>query len=388
MTNDEVRMTNGSEPVPLASSFRFSRSSFLLLALLATLPLACGEPPLLARQDVTLAAATPATRTASAPALSRFTYAAIKLGSDFNIVLYASDKPTADAAAGAVFARVDQLNAVLSDYDPESELSRLSRRAHDGPMAQPAAVSRDLWNVLDTAREAFDKSGGAFDVTVGPYVQLWRRSKRQQELPTPERLAEARSAVGFDKLNLDPTRRSALLTAARMRLDVGGIATGYISDECIRLLRRRGINSALIDASGDLAMADPPPGRAGWRVAIQSLTRPKEVAGYVELANCGLSTSGDTYRFVEVDGVRYSHIVDPRTGLGLTRRIGVSVVAPDGITADWMSTAVSVLGPEKGLELVESVPGAAARITTLDGETVNVVTSKRYIEVVRPAGEP
>jgi FAD:protein FMN transferase len=150
------------------------------------------------------------------------------------------------------------------------------------------------------------------------------------------------------------------------------------------LLRRRGIKSALIDCSGDLALGDPPPGREGWRVAIQSLLKPGEAADYVELANCGISTSGDTYRFVEIDGVRYSHILDPKTGLGLTRRIGATVIAADDTTADWMATAVCILGPEKGLELVESTPGAAARITVVDGERVKVFESKRYANLVHP----
>jgi thiamine biosynthesis lipoprotein len=308
----------------------------------------------------------------------RFEYHAIKMGSNFNIVLYASDKAAADAARDALFARVDQLTKVFSDYDAASEIRQLSMRAHTAPMTQPAAVSQDLWNVLDASKSAFDASGGVFDITIGPCVQLWKRSRGLQELPSPERLADAKSAVGFDKLKLDSKRHSATLTAAKMRLDVGGIATGYIVDDGIRLLRRRGINSAIIDGSGDLAIGDPPPGRKGWRVAIQSLLKPEEAADFVELANCGISTSGDTYRFVEIDGVRYSHILDPATGLGLTRRIGATVIAPNDITADWLATAMCILGPEKGLELAETLPGAAARITTLEGETVKVVVSKRY----------
>ena len=184
-------------------------------------------------------------------------------------------------------------------------------------------------------------------MTVGPFVQLWRRSRRQNELPKPERLAEARNSVGYPYLKLDPQNQSVQLLARRMRLDVGGIAKGYTAEQAMAVLHRFGIRQAVVGAAGDLAVGDPPPGRADWRIGIQSLERPNEIAGYVLLHNCGVSTSGDTYRFVEIDGVRYSHIIDPRTGLGLTQSIGVTVIAPDAMTSDWSSTAVSILGPRK-----------------------------------------
>ena len=157
------------------------------------------------------------------------------------------------------------------------------------------------------------------------------------------------------------------LLAPRMRLDVAGIAVGYIVDEALQAMKHAGVDRALVDAGGDLGMTGPPPGKKGWRVAIQSLEGPNETTGqYVELANAFISTSGDTYRFIEIDGKRYSHILDPRTGLGLTNRIGVTVIAKDGITADWLDTAVAVMGREAGEKLVENIPGAAARITTID----------------------
>jgi thiamine biosynthesis lipoprotein len=324
--------------------------------------------------------ATPATQ----PSLQKFEYHALKLGSDFNLIFYAADKPSADAAADAVWARVDQLDLVYSDYNPESELSRLARRTHDGPMAEPVPVSDNLWKLLRLSYDAAERTGGAFDITVGPYVQLWRRSRRQQQLPSPERLAEAKTSVGWRLMKLDDPKHTVQLLAPKMRLDLGGIAGGYIADDVLRLLRGRGINRAIVDSSGDLALGDPPPDRAGWRVAIRDLTEPSKTAEYIEVANCGVSTSGDTYRFVEIDGVRYSHIVDPATGLGLTHRIGVTTVAPDGVTADWVTKPVSVWGSEKGIAFVETMrrePGMqrlAARVTRVDGERATVVTSGGY----------
>ena len=315
----------------------------------------------------------------SQPALHRFEFNQQKLGAGFRIVLYAPDAVSARRAADAAYARVDDLNGVLSNYDPESELSRLSRRTDSGAMAEPVEVSSDLWNVLAASVKASELSGGAFDITIGPFVRLWRRSRDLGQLPTPERIERERQSVGYRHVKLDPRRRTAQLLAPRMRLDVNGIAVGYIVDEAMKVLRERGFPRALIDAGGDLAVGDPPPGQHDWRVAVQSLQSPDETAGYVTLRNANISTSGDTYRYVELDGKRYSHIIDPRTGLGLSRRIGVTVIVPDGMTADWLPTAVSVLGPEKGLALVEQIPGAAARITTLDEQgRPHVMESKRY----------
>jgi FAD:protein FMN transferase len=311
--------------------------------------------------------------------LHPFEFERQKLGAGFRIALYAPDEATAQRAAGAAYARVDELDRILSNYDPESELSRLSRRTDAGAMADPVPVSQDLWNVLVASAKAAEVSGGAFDITIGPFVRLWRRSRDMGQLPSPDRIETERRSVGHQLVKLDAAGRTVQLVAPRMRLDVNGIAVGYIVDEAMKVLRRHGAPRALIDAGGDLAIGDPPPGQAGWRVGVQSLEAPNEIAGYVSLCNANISTAGDTYRFVELDGKRYSHIIDPRTGLGLTRRVGVTVVARDGMTADWLDTAMSVMEPGQALELVERIPGAAARITTVDEQgRASVIESQRY----------
>jgi thiamine biosynthesis lipoprotein len=260
----------------------------------------------------------------------------------------------------------------------------------DGPMKEPVLVSWELYHSLELSRVAAEQSGGAFDVTVGPLVRLWRRSRELGQLPTRERLAAARASVGYQHVKLSQvdgmttdgrhfTQYAVQLTAPKMRLDLGGIVTGYATGEAIRVMKRDGAPRALIDAAGDLAAGDPPPGRDGWRVAIQATEDPGKRVGYVKLANRAVSTSGDTYRYVEIDGVRYSHIVDPQTGLGLTRRVGVTVVADDGVTADWLDTALPVMDETEALALVERTPGAAARITTISPDgSIHVRESSRF----------
>ena len=303
------------------------------------------------------------------------------MGGPFKIVLYAPDESSANQAADAGFARVDQLNAILSDYDSGSEISRLSQRTLEGPMPQPVAVSDDLWAVLSRADELARRTDGAFDVTIGPFVRLWRRSRDLRELPTPDRIEQTRPSVGYQHLRLDPKHRTVQLLAPRMRLDVGGLALGYIADQTVGAVTKAGAERVLVDAGGEISAGEPPPGKDGWLVAVQSLKNPEEVTGqYVKLRRACVTSSGDARRFVELGGRRYSHIIDPKTGLGLTRRIGATVICPDGMTADALDTAVCVLGPEKGLQLIAQTPGAAGRITTIEGDDVKVYDSETFRE--------
>jgi thiamine biosynthesis lipoprotein len=306
------------------------------------------------------------------------------MGTGFQIVIYAPNQELADRAATAAWARIDELNSILSDYDPTSELSRLSQRTLNGPMPEPVHVSDDLWRVLNASLEAARLSDGAFDVTVGPFVRLWRRSRQQGVLPTTQRVDEARKSIGYQYVKLDPKKQTVQLLAPRMKLDVGGIAKGYTSSESIKTIKLYGINNALVGAAGDIATAGAPPGKKGWQIKVEPLSAAQQEAPvYVLLKNqFSISTSGDTERYVIIDGTRYSHIVDPQTGLGLTHRMGVTVIAPHGITSDWAATALSVMGPEKGLALIEKIPEAAARITAMEDGRIRVWESSRFRKYV------
>jgi thiamine biosynthesis lipoprotein len=285
--------------------------------------------------------------------------------------LYAPDEAAANRAAKAAYARVAELNRVLSDYDAESELSRLSATAGT---SKAVRLSDDLWSVLHSSQQLAEKSGGAFDVTVGPLTKLWRRARRQKEMPRTELLDAALKAAGYQSLRLDPKRRTAELTKPNMRLDLGGIGMGYAVDEALKVLKREGIASAMIDASGDIGTLDAPPGERGWRIGIAPLSGDGPASRYVLLANMALTNSGDAFQAVELGGKRYSHIVDPKTGLGLTNRSSVTVIARDCTTADSYATAVSVLGPTAGMKLIEATQGASVLIVRQE-ESGKVVIS-------------
>ena len=181
-----------------------------------------------------------------------------------------------------------------------------------------------------------------------------------KEMPPPDMLAAAREATDYKALQLDPAAHTAKLLKPNMRLDAGGIGMGYAVDEAFKVLKHEGITSALIDASGDIGMSDPPPGQPGWRVAIEPPSGEGTPSRYVLLSNYAITTSGDAFQALEINGQRYSHIIDPRTGLGITGHSSVTVIAPDCITADSYTKPICVLGPEAGFKIIEAMPGAAA----------------------------
>jgi thiamine biosynthesis lipoprotein len=306
-------------------------------------------------------AAVPAPDTEAEPGAKpmRFEFAETHMGSEFKVVLYTADESLARRASRAAFARIAALDATLSDYQNESELMRLCGQA-GGP---PVAVGADLFDVLEQSKRMYERSEGAFDVTVGPVVRLWRRARRDRKMPDPALLEKARGLVGSDRMRLDPAARTVQLLTPGMKLDVGGIAKGYASQEALAVLGAHGIASALVAGSGDIAVSGAPPDAPVWTIGIGPLEPPGgPPRQFLRVTHAAVSTSGDAEQFVEIGGKRYAHIVDPRTGLGVVDRCSVTVVARDGATADSLDTAAYVLGPHRGLALVEATPGAAALI--------------------------
>ena len=272
------------------------------------------------------------------------------MGTEARIVLYAADEAAARQAAEAAFERIAALEQVMSDWRQTSELSELGRAAG----GEPRPLGGDLFEVLRRARSIAEESGGAFDPTVGPVVALWREARRRKTLPGDADLAAALSLVGWRLLELDlgPARLGRLAKSG-MLLDLGGIGKGFAAQQAVDLLAARGFRQVLVALAGDVVCGEAPPGRAGWDVALGA-------GGVtVPLARSAISTSGDVEQFLEIGGVRYSHVVDPRTGIGLVRSAEVTVSALDGATSDALATAVCVLADEEaGRALVAKFPGA------------------------------
>lgn len=281
------------------------------------------------------------------------------MGIDARLVVYAKDQATVEKACRAAFDRVAELDTIMSDYRRDSELNQLS--AKSGGEAVP--VSKDLFKVLKMSQQVAKQSDGAFDVTVGPLITLWRAARRSGVLPDPAEIEKARALVGWQKMELTPGR--VKLATPGMKLDLGGIAKGYAADEAQKVLKKHGITRALIQMGGDIVVTGPPPGKKGWTIRVPNAgddQGPKNV----EFANCAISTSGDTEQFAVIGGVRYSHVVDPRTGQALTNRVQSTIVAKDGLTTDPLSTALTVLSEQGRAKLLKSYRGVKVWMKTLN----------------------
>ena len=224
-------------------------------------------------------------------------------------------------------------------------------------------VSPELLAVLARALEIARATDGAFDPTVAPLVALWRESRATRRLPEPSRLAAARALVGWQHVELDAGPFGSSPARPGMRLDLGGIAKGYILQEALRTLRDRGVTRALVAAGGDIVVGDAPPGRPGWACRRARMPIRPSSARASRLTNAALATSGSSEQFVEIDGVRYSHIVDPRTGLGVTTDRGARVIADDAALADALATALTILDDEDGKTLQARFPDAIVSVT-------------------------
>lgn len=283
----------------------------------------------------------------------RWTYQEPRLGTQVRLVLFAEEEPAATAAAA--FSEIDRLNGIFSDYDENSELMRLCK----APAGTPRPVSAELTEVLIYSQQLAAETAGAFDITVGPFSQLWRRARRQKQLPSAAAIAEARTQVGFQLLKMDADQMVATLARSGMQLDLGGIAKGAIADLVFRNVLKPNTPAAMIALGGDVRLGEPPPGEAGWKVDVVSTGgSPTET---LLLARCAISTSGDLEQYFEKDGKRYSHIIDPRTGWGVEGCRLATVVAPTGMEADALATALCVLSMKEGERLITGKAGVAAR---------------------------
>jgi FAD:protein FMN transferase len=278
------------------------------------------------------------------------------MGTLVSVKLYAADATQARTAFRAAFDRIAQIDAALSDYLPDSELNRICREA----VGHPVRASDDLFEVAAAAQRLARETDGAFDITSGALTHLWREARKRQRVPAAGAIEAARLRCGYRKLHVDASRHTLELDLPGMQLDMGGIAKGYAADQALAALSKRGIHSALVAASGDLAFSGAPPGERGWRIGVDALDDP------LLLTYAAVSTSGSSEQHLDAAGKRYSHIIDPKTGMGLLSDSSVTIVAKRGMDADAAATAVSVLGRDRGLAFIRRRPDLAALIATKD----------------------
>lgn len=284
------------------------------------------------------------------------------MGSLFNIVIYSEDSVKAAKAARLAYQLVDTLNEIYSDYLSTSELNRLCAVAGNGKWIK---VSEPLYKILSAAYVASEASGGSFDITAGPLVELWRKARKQKVLPDRDSIIQARTKVGYKFIELDTLKKTARLRKAGMQLDLGGIAKGETAQRVLDRLVSYGFSLSLIDAGGDIVAGQVPPGINGWHIGI-NLPESEELMQYkLLLQNKAVTTSGDFYQHIKLNGKTYSHIIDPLTGMALTNSRNVTVIADKGMQADWLTKACSVLPVKKALSLIKKFPGTELQIAML-----------------------
>jgi FAD:protein FMN transferase len=265
------------------------------------------------------------------------------MGSLAEIQLYHAD---ADLAARAVTAALDEMQRVdglLSNYQPDTELSRMN----GGAAKAPFRASRELYDFVKRCRAYFDETLGTFDPTMGPVVRAWGFFTPRAAQPSAADAAAAKARSGFDKVRLDDATRSVSYSTDGVELDPGGIGKGYAADRAAAVLRQMGIASALVSAGGSTLYAiGHPPDREGWRVAVRNPVKPATSLRYVMMRDNALSTSGIAERYVEIDGRRYGHIIDPRTRQPVEGMCQVTLVTSNATDSDALTKAAFLLSRE------------------------------------------
>jgi len=320
------------------------------------------------------------------PELKRFRFTENKMGSPFHLIFYYTDSVEAAAIAKECFSIVDSLNDVFSDYSSTSEVGHLAQQ-----LPGPYIISGELLSMIIQSKQAWKKSRKTFDVTMGSVTQLWRKKRKENMFPADSEIKKAKRTTGFENVVINPQEKTITFKKPGIRFDFGGIVKGYAAQKIIGFLKTKNINIALADAGGDIAMSDSPPGKLGWMVSInlpeqENKTWDKKLI----VKNCAVATSGDAYNFITHNGKRYSHIIDPRTGYGVTSQRNVTVIAKDGTTADWLATACSILSIRQALDLAKK-ENAALFIATLKNEKIMIHKTENfgdYFEKIETAESP
>lgn len=313
---------------------------------------------------------------------NRYSFSMEKMGSPFNIILYAEDSTAAKMIAANCYALTDSLVNIFSDYIDSSELNRLCANA--GHFNSPFPVSPALYDILSIAQTAWQKSSGSFDITLGPVTQMWRKARKEKSWPSNNLVAENLSLTGFDKVFMDPKNHLVVLKKPGMKIDLGGIAQGYIAQKVINRMQQKGVTIALVDVSGDITAIGSPPGTKGWTIGVNLPEQGHELLNkFLLVSNKAVTTSGDTFQYMLHDGKKYSHVVDPATGYGLTSRRNVTVIASDGTTADWLTKACSILPLPAAKKLAKEL-GAAFMIAEIKDENLKVHQTRNFRQYWKP----
>ena len=292
----------------------------------------------------------------------KFSYSEMKMGSPFNLIIVSTDSIKAKHLAQKSFQLVDSLSHIFSNYDSSSELSKINTSAG----LLPYKMSATMLDLVQKSQYAYIQSKGAYDISIGTLSSLWRNARKTKLFPEASTVLATKKLVGLGQVKINKRLGTIFLPVSSMQLDFGGIAKGYIAQRVIDYLKTSGIQQALADAGGDIVMSGAPLNQKGWLVGVNVPETTDDLLNKkLQLSNCSVATSGDVYQYIEKNGVKYSHIINPITGYGVTNLRNVTIIAKTGATADWLATACSILPIKEAKKLAISHQ-AALLITTLE----------------------
>jgi len=288
----------------------------------------------------------------------------LKMGSRFEITAISSDESAARAAIDAAYDEIDRIESLISSWKTTSATSTVNALAGQGPVPVP----RELFNLVRRSLKVSELTAGAFDISFAGAGQLWDFKSAAPRLPEPDKIRSALSVVDYKLIQLDERAGTVDLTRSGMRIGFGAIGKGYAANRAVHVLKELDIDGGVVNAGGDLLAFGRQEDGDPWTVAIADPLHRDKVFAYLEISDTAIVTSGDYESFIEIEGVRYSHILDPRTGFPVRDVRSATVLCPDAELADALATGISVLGPEAGLELLNRLKNIDGIIVDSEGE--------------------
>jgi len=306
--------------------------------------------------------------------LIRYEDSRVSMACTYSIVVYGKELEQLRLIVNDALDEVDRIDRLMSHYKKESQLSRVNQQA----AYMPVQIDPELFDFLAECLRYSRQSDGAFDITVGPLMKAWGFFRGEGRMPKKSELAAALSNVGYRKVILDKREMTVLFEKAGVELDLGGIAKGYAVDRVVKLLKERGIERALVSAGGSTIYGlGSPPDSSGWEIQVQDPVDQRKFLGTISLNNRALSVSGSYEKFFEMNGVRYSHIMDPRTGMPVQGVLSVLVITQTGTAGDALDNVFYVLGIENSGKLWESLADTEVRFFVPDpGKRWKMITKK------------
>jgi len=285
------------------------------------------------------------------------------MGSRFEITAVHSDDKACQAAIDAAYAEIERIESILSEWREDSPTSEVNRKAG----VEPVVVPEEMFNLVRRAIKVSKLTNGAFDITFHTVGRLWNFKSHDSPIPSDTDIQAAMKDMGYSHIVLDETRHTIYLDRPGTRFGFGAIGKGYAANRAVFVLRAHGVTGGIVNAGGDLVVFGTQEGGSSWRVGIANPLDRDQVFAWLDVTDQAIVTSGDYENYIELDGKRYSHILDPRTGYPVEELRSVTIVCPDGELADALATGVSVLGIQKGLELVNRLNGVEAMLVDKDG---------------------